>query len=217
MKTQSFKAYIYKIKYSKVENENPHFDPVSYRANVSLLECKKGKARRTYHNAVIYLTEQQFNEQSLGVMDKIEIKDTADWKSKYFSLNIYDQEKLKQMSDSQLLQDVNGRTYARANFYAYTLHAKIGDWTLLEKGDECCYIQCGKVKFYIAEHQVDEPAYCFFFDVDTFDKIVDINMQTVPMNCYLHKQKKWQKQIEVQSAYDPDSEKYFANLIVKEE
>ena len=123
---------------------------------------------------------------------------------------------MKEFDKSQLKKDTSGRTYAKVNFNAYTLKVKQEDWKLVERADEICYIQCGKVKFYIDESEIDNEVYCFFFDKDVFDLIQENNMKTFEMNCYLHKQKKWRKLIELQSAFDDESGRYFANLIVKE-
>ena len=96
------------------------------------------------------------------------------------------------------------------------MKVKQEDWKLVERADEICYIQCGKVKFYIDESEIDNEVYFFFFDKGVFDLIQENNMKTFEMNCYLHKQKKWRKLIELQSAFDDESGRYFANLLVKE-
>lgn len=188
-----------------------------YCISANLLEVRQGRGKKLYHTALIFITKEQFEQRSLNVMDKIQVKDTAQWISSYYSIDCYDEEKLKDYDPSQLKKNAAGRTYARVHFYAYTIKMKQDDWEIVERADESCYIQCGKVKFYIPEHQIDDPVYCFFFDLNTYNKIVDNNMQTMKMNCYLHKQKKWQKDIELQTAYDSASDKYFANLIVKGE
>lgn len=221
MRTQKFTAYIKKLQYNKFENENPSKfqDPVVYSCQATLLEIKVGMnhAKKVYHNALLTLTEGEYNKQALGVGDKIEISDKAQWVSKSMSLNIYDQAKLKELNETHLQKDENGRTYAKVWFYAYTLRAKIGEWKIVEKADEICYIQCGKVKFYINETQMNDEAYCFFFDKDVYDKIEENNFKEIEMNCYLHKQKRWRKLIELQTAFDNESGRYFANLIVKGE
>lgn len=221
MRTQKFTAYIKKLQYNKFENENPNKfqDPIVYSCQATLLEIKIGMnhAKKVYHNALLTLTEDEYNKQALGVGDKIEISDKAQWVSKSMSLNIYDQAKLKELNETHLLKDDKGKTYAKVWFYAYTLRAKIDEWKIVEKADEICYIQCGKVKFYINETQINDEAYCFFFGKDIYDKIIENNMAELEMNCYLHKQKRWRKLVEVQTAYDDDSKRYFCNLIVKGE
>lgn len=221
MRTQKFTAYIKKLQYNKFENEKPSKfqDPVVYSCQVTLLEIKVGMnhAKKVYHNALLTLTEDEYNKQALGVGDKIEISDKAQWVSKSMSLNIYDPAKLKELNETYLQKDENGRTYAKVWFYAYTLRAKIGEWKMVEKADEICYIQCGKVKLYINETQINDEAYCFFFGKDIYDKIIENNMTELEMNCYLHKQKRWRKLVELQSAFDDESQRYFCNLIVKGE
>lgn len=217
MKTQPFKAYIKSLKYNKFENKSSFGEPVQYFIQANLLEIKQGRlARKTYHNAMLYISEDEYNTRAFNEMDRIEVSERATWESKYFKLDIYDENKLKDYDKSQLKKNTNGKTYATVNFYAYTLKAKQGDWKVVERADEICYIQVTRgVKFYIDETQLDEQAYCFFFDKEVYDKIVDKNMQTFDMLCYLHKQPKWKKRIEIQTAFDESSGKYFANLIVK--
>lgn len=221
MRTQKFTAYIKKLQYNKFENKKPSKfqDPIVYSCQVTLLEIKLGMihAKKVYHNALLTLTEDEYNTQALGVGDKVEISDKAQWVSKNMSLNIYDQAKLKELNETHLLKDDKGKTYAKVWFYAYTLRAKIGEWKIVEKADEICYIQCGKVKFYINETQINDEAYCFFFDKDIYNKIEDNNMQEIDIRCYLHKQKKWLKRAELQTAFDEESNRYFCNLIAKGE
>lgn len=218
MKVQQFYAYVNELKYKEIlPKEGAKEQEPQYCINANLLEIRQGRGKRHYHTAIIYITKEQFEQRVINKMDKILIKDSAQWLSTYYSIDCYDEEKLKTYDESQLKQNANGKTYARVHFYAYTIIMKQSDWELVEKADECCYIQCGKVKFYIPEHQIDDPVYCFFFDIETYNKLVDNNMQTIKMNCYLHKQKKWQKDIELQVAYDNASGKYFANLIIKGE
>lgn len=219
MKTQPFNAYIKSLQYKMLESTNPHIEPIRYAIQANLLEIRRGSARgqKLFHNAIIFISKEQFDNQELSVMDKISIGENAQWVSKYHSLSIYDENKLKEYHKSQLKKDTNGKTYAKINFYAYTLKVKEEDWKIVEKADEVCYIQCGKTKFYIDETEMENDVYCFFFDKDVFDKIQENNMQTFEMNCYLHKQKKWKKLIELQSAFDDESGRYFANLIVRGE
>lgn len=219
MRTQPFNAYIKNLQYKTIESKNPHNEPIVYAIQATLLEVRRGSARgqKLFHNALIYISQEQYEKQEISEMDKIAITENAQWVSKSHSLNIYDENKLKEYHKSQLKKDTNGKTYAKIYFYAYTLKVKQEDWKIVEKADEVCYIQCGKTKFYIDETEIDNEAYCFFFDKDVFDKIQENNMQTFEMNCYLHKQKKWRKLIELQSAFDDDSGRYFANLIVRGE
>lgn len=222
MRTQKFTAYIKKLQYNKFENENPtkFQDPVVYSCQVTLLEIKVGMnhAKKVYlNNVLLYITEDEYNTQALGVGDKIEISDKAQWVANPISLNIYDKKKLEGMNPSRLQKDEKGNTYAKVTFDAYTLKVKQGDWKIVEKADEICYIQCGKVKFYINKTQMNDDAYCFFFNKDVYDKIEENNFKEMELNCYLHKQKRWRKLVEVQCAYDDDSSKYFVNLIIKGE
>ena len=218
MKTQPFNAYIKTLQYKKIEKESKFVEPVRYAIQANLLECKKGMARgkKQFHNALIFISEEEYNNRELKVMDKININENAQWVSQYHSLAVYDENKLKDYDNSQLKKDEKGRTFAKINFNGYTLKVQKEDWKMIERADEICYIQCGKVKFYIDETEIDNDVYCFFFDKNTFDQIESNNMQTFEMNCYLHKQKKWRKLIELQSAFDDESGRYFANLIVKE-
>lgn len=218
MKTQPFRAYIKQLQYNTYEFDTKLGHQVQYYIQANLLEIKQGRfAQKTYHTAMIYITEEQYNNRELNVMDKIEINENAQWINSYFSLNIYDKKKLEEYDSSRLLRDDKGRTYAKVHFNAYTLKVKPEDWKLIERADQACYIQCGKVKFYIDETQVNDETYCFFFDQDTYDKIVENNMQVIDMICYLHRQIKWKNPIELQTAFDDSSSRYFANLIVKEE
>lgn len=222
MRTQKFTAYIKKLQYKKIENENPKKfqEPVIYYIQATLLEIKLGMnhAKKSFiNNAMLYITEEQYNNKELQVGDKIEISDKAQWIPNSYSLNIYDKNKLEEMDSSRLMKDEKGRSYAKVTFDAYSLKCKIGDWKVIEKADEICYIQCGKVKFYITEDMINYDTYCFFFDKDIYDKIVENNLKEIEMNCYLHKQKRWRKLVEIQTAFDEDSKKYFCNLIMKGE
>ena len=111
MKTQPFNAYIKSIQYRSVENKQSTGEPMLYYAQCNLLECKQGKQNRTFHNAMIFLTKEQFDNQELKVMDKIHITENAQWINKYMSLNVYDEKKLKEFDESRLLKDNNGKTY----------------------------------------------------------------------------------------------------------
>ena len=218
MKTQPFNAYIKSIQYKSVESKKNTGEPTLYYAQCVLIECKLGKQNRTYHNAVIYLTQEQFDNRELAVMDKIRVKESAQWVNKYLSLNIYDEKKLKEFDESKLMKDAKGRTYGIARFYAYSLKLKTTDWSFVERAAESCYIQVAKgVKCFIDETMLNDDSYCFFFGKDTYNKLVDINMQEIDMNCYLHNKIMWKKRIEIQTAFDETSNKFFANLIVKGE
>ena len=218
MKTQPFNAYIKSIQYRSVENKQSTGEPMLYYAQCNLLECKQGKQNRTFHNAMIFLTKEQFDNQELKVMDKIHITENAQWINKYMSLNVYDEKKLKEFDESRLLKDNNGKTYGKVHFYAYSLKVKHADWSFVERAAESCYIQVAKgVKYFIDETMLNDDSYCFFFGKDTYDKLVDVNMQEIDMNCYLHNKIVWKKKIEVQTAFDDTSGRFFANLIVKGE
>lgn len=218
MKTQPFNAYIKSIQYKSMENKRTSGEPMLYYAQCNLLECKQGKQNRTFHNAMIFLTKEQFDNQELKVMDKIHITENAQWINKYMSLNVYDEKKLKEFDESRLLKDNNGKTYGKVHFYAYSLKVKPADWSFVERAAESCYIQVVKgVKCFIDETMLNDDSYCFFFGKDTYDKLVDINMQEIDMNCYLHNKTMWKKRIEIQTAFDDTSERFFANLIVKGE
>lgn len=217
MKTQKFRAYIKNLQYYKKENESQYGDPVVYYIQATLLETGKGRIKHnSYHNATIYISEDQYNTQELKVMDKIEIGENAKWKSKSLNLNVYDEKKLREFNVSKLQKDEQGRTFGKIYFYAYTLSAKQEDWTLVERADEAFYIQAGRTKIYIDENELNNLEFCKFFEKDVYDKISEINFQTIEMNCYAHKNIVWKKKVEVQSAFDEASGKYFANLIIKD-
>ena len=214
MKVQAFSAYILTTKYRSFETKSKFYTGTQYACDCKIQEIKTGRGKKAFHNASIFLTQEQFENRYLSKGDKILIKDSAKWVSRLVELKAFDPKNIQKCDTSMLKKDEKGKTYVDYKFYSYQITIKPEDYEVTEKVEECCYIQVGKAKFYIPEREMDNTEFCFFFDKDTYDKLQNCNMQVTDLNCYLHGNRKWNKQVQVQSAFDEDSNKYFANLIV---
>ena len=213
----SFKAVIKSIKYSEGIHKNKlHKDEPFYYAQAELIELAQGRCKKRYHNAQIYLTEEEYINEIYGENDRIEISDKAKWKSNPFKFNCYDSEKLKNYPNGKLKKDSKDRTYGKFYVNAYVVEVPVGQLKIVEKAEEIAFWKINKTKIFVNEEAMDIDANSVFFnDKEKFDSLLTVNNKIIPIKFYFHKLVKKTCNALIQTAFDEDSKRYFVNIILQ--
>ena len=220
LQTEPFKIKIKKIKYFEFESKNKYAPPKSWIANCNCLIVKGGKEskNKSFCNAQIYLTEQEYNDKILEKNDIILLNDKITWEvKKGISFKTYKPEKLKDINAQDIKKDANGKPYAEDFIYPYIIKAKQDTWKIFEKNDEYFIANVGnenklKLSFDTKKEIEDFSDGDFYLSKEEYDMLVADNHSAVKFCGYAHKVQICSKQMTLDLSYDETINKYIMKL-----
>lgn len=217
MKIQPFLGKIDKIQY-KTFKSNSNEGQELYACLCNIIEIGKGLAKyKRFHNALLYLSIQQYNEKYLEKGDIINFKENCQWKSYPFTFRSYNPNIIKNKDKSLLKIDNNGKTYYEESAYAYKIVCKEGSWDLKEKYYEkiyCTITRSGlKLPLETKNDFFNQDNLKYFLDIQEMQKISKYDGMVETICAYNGSKKLGEKKMTIKLTQDKDAQTNILSLV----
>lgn len=219
MKVSAFVGKVVSLSYKNFENKikTENIDETElYLCNVTVEEIGRGMSRyKTYHNILIYLNKEEFDERCIEKNDRIYIGDTAKWKSTKLEYNSYKPEVIKNANKSKLKTDDNGKTFYQDLVFAYKVVCKKNDWQMETKwyDQHYCTIKDSRLKLPLEDKkQFNNLVLEFYLDYDEIDLVKDFNGTVQTLLGYSNHNKMGEKKVGVELVRDEENGCYRLTL-----
>lgn len=176
MKLKPFKCIIESLAYVS-STKNPQ-KPI-YICNVTVKESGKGSAfDKTQHNLILYLTQEQFENQILEKGDEIQVNDSK-WKQIVTYYTSYSKAAIDKADKSKLKVDSNGKAYFSEKIFSYKIQVKNSNWELSCKWYDLTYLKIKdrNIKLpLMSKKQFDLDIIDFVLEEKEFRELKDLNL-----------------------------------------
>ncbi|MCK9575994.1 MAG: hypothetical protein M0R51_08620 [Clostridia bacterium] len=212
------------LEYLQAEGKGKYSDPIVYYARGEIYEITKGRSRfKTYHNAVFYMTKEEWDQKIIEIGDRIQLSDKVKFSPHRIRYATYNAEKLKKVDSSLIKQDKNNKPYSEKYAYVYHILAKKGTYTIVEKASENMFYKLGGLNIYIDFDTIgtDKDEWngtnVLRLDKNEYNMIKNLVGVKTKITCYLHKQKYGNKIVMINIKPEPNINKYLCEIVKLED
>lgn len=221
MKVKPFKCIIESVFYVSAQRKKSNGETIpTYICNVTIKESGKGSAfEKNYHNLILYMNQEQFDNRVLEKGDEIQVND-AKWKPITTYYTSYSKKTIDKADKSKLKVSPDGRVYFIERVFSYKISVKNENWELIYKWYNLTYMKIANnaIKLpLISKQQFDLDIIDFVLEEKEFTGLKELDSTEQLVTCY-HKNNKFADDTRKISVFmDPNEEFILRIEKIKEE